>query len=125
MSARKELEAAIQSVLPSTWELIPSGEKVEAPSQSVNNLVQLLRTDVAPGGTLALREHTFALFLMEPHLTGVGAEDNLDDSLQVLLEGIDTIPGVEFSSAERVMWPIGVYPAWQLNIKIQANKKES
>ena len=125
MSVRSELAVALVGALPPTWRMIDTGENIEPPPATIPAVLQLMRTDVAPGLTQALRAHEYTLQLMEPHLTGVSGEDALDENLDTVLDALETLPAVEFLRAERGTWPRDVYPSYAIALRVQANKKET
>lgn len=91
MSARAELAALIEPLLPGTWKFVPNERNIDAIAQPVLRLSQqsIVRHPTAPTSHLLV---TFTLRVIAPGLDPARAEDDLDELVGMLLLLLESLP---------------------------------
>lgn len=110
----KELNARRYKIVPTARNL----DQLEAKRPAVM-IVRRQITD-APTNPMGDYEETLDLWVIEP---SEASEDRLDDALDDVLEAVERIPFLRFTTAERSVFGDQEYPAWRLEVTTYTNKE--
>lgn len=123
MTARDEVVALLQAVLPDDINVMPYARSIDSITAST---VMVAIDEITPGPVpQAAWEMTFALYCLTPMTTAGPADDELDALVLDVLFAMESsaIPNtVRWTKATRATWE-EQYPAYRVDITVLANKE--
>lgn len=122
-TVREWLETALTPLLPSTWRIIPNQSGIQTIDQVV---VVFKQTEIepltqAPSGTLS---NKVIITIIDPNSDPKTAENALDDTVLELVSALDSLPGLNWSGAKKVIVN-DTYLGWDITTTIISKKKVS
>lgn len=101
--SRHAVAAALTDVLPTTYKVVPDPRSLGELDPSKSCYVQIVRQRIrrAPANPLGDYQESFEVWVIEPNVDPANSEDNLDDKLQEVIDAIDSIRWLGWTSAER------------------------
>lgn len=122
MSVRSELAAALKPLLPATIKIIDVPRSIDG-MESKRPVVLLYREtrEKAPN---AIGDYfdTFALYVVTPGVDVRRSEDALDDTLDQVIDALDQITWLQWTTAERSLFGDNQAPAYKITLTIVYNK---
>lgn len=122
MSVRSELAAALKPLLPASMKIIDVPRSIDG-IEAKRPVVVLYRESRAKAPN-AIGDYfdTFALYVITPGVDVRRSEDALDDSLDAVVEALDSIKWLNWSVAERSLFGDNQAPAYKITLTIAYNK---
>jgi len=122
MSVRSELADALKPLLPATVKIIDVPRSIDG-MESKRPVIMLYRESRAKAPN-AIGDYfdTFALYVVTPGVDTRRSEDALDDTLDSVIEALDAIKWVQWTTAERSVFGDNQAPAYKITLTIVYNK---
>jgi hypothetical protein len=122
MSVRSELAAALKPLLPSTVKIIDVPRSLDG-LEAKRPVVMLYRESRAKAPN-ALGDYldTFSLYVVTPGVDVTRAEDALDNTLDQVIDALDQVKWLNWSTAERSLFGDAQAPAYKITLTIAYNK---
>lgn len=122
MSVRSELADALKPLLPNSIKIIDVPRSIDG-IESKRPVVMLYRESRAKAPN-ALGDYldTFTMYVVTPGVDVRRAEDALDDTLDQVINALDTITWLNWSNAERSVFGDNQAPAYKITLVIAYNK---
>lgn len=122
MSVRSELAAALKPLLPASMKIIDVPRSIDG-IEAKRPVVVLYRESRAKAPN-AIGDYfdTFALYVITPGVDVRRSEDALDNSLDAVVEALDSIKWLNWSVAERSLFGDNQAPAYKITLTIAYNK---
>lgn len=103
MSARKDLAAALRPLVPKAWPIIDHDRNLDEITK-IALLVSQRTVEPAPNAT-GTHKATLYVYVIDPHEADANAaEDALDDAVEIVCFGLDTIDALYWTAAEKVIY---------------------
>lgn len=122
MSVRSELAAALKPLLPATVKIIDVPRSIDG-MEAKRPVVVLFREsrEKAPN---AIGDYfdTFALYVVTPGVDVRRSEDALDDTLDQVIDALDQITWLQWTTADRSLFGDNQAPAYKITLTIVYNK---
>lgn len=122
MSVRSELAAALKPLLPNTVKIIDVPRSIDG-MEAKRPVVMLFRESRAKAPN-AIGDYfdTFALYVVTPGVDTRRSEDALDDTLDAVIDALDGVKWVQWTTAERSVFGDNQAPAYKITLTIVYNK---
>jgi hypothetical protein len=123
MSIRSDLADLIRPLLPESWVVLPYRP---SDGNTGKPAVWLTQTTVAQRPTLArgINQTTVTATLVEPSRDPASCDDRLEANLDLLLDVLDRLEGVTWSTAERgVTDPDAGWPGYDIPLTLTSTRK--
>ena len=122
MSVRSELAAALKPLLPATVKIIDVPRSIDG-MEAKRPVVMLFRESRAKAPN-AMGDYfdTFSLYVVTPGVDVRRSEDALDDTLDSVIDALDQIKWLNWSTAERSLFGDNQAPAYKITLTIVYNK---
>ena len=122
MSVRSELAALLKPLLPASIKIIDVPRSIDG-IEAKRPVVMLFRESRAKAPN-ALGDYldTFTMYVVTPGIDTRRSEDALDDTLDQVIEALDTITWLNWSNAERSIFGDNQAPAYKITLTIAYNK---
>lgn len=122
MSVRSELAAALKPLLPATVKIIDVPRSIDG-MEAKRPVVMLFRESRAKAPN-AIGDYfdTFALYVVTPGVDTRRSEDALDDTLDAVIDALDGVKWVQWTTAERSVFGDNQAPAYKITLTIVYNK---
>lgn len=122
MSVRSELAAALKPLLPATVKIIDVPRSIDG-MEAKRPVIVLFRESRAKAPN-AMGDYfdTFALYVVTPGVDVRRSEDALDDTLDSVIDALDQIKWLNWSTAERSLFGESQAPAYKITLTIVYNK---
>lgn len=110
----------LRSVLPTRYRIVPVQDTVDALAVPTVVLKQtsigraIVDGKVIPGGRVA----RFILTIAVPYESTAAAEYQLDDEVVTLLDGIDMLPNLRWTTAEKKVWSDRNEPCYDVELEL-------
>lgn len=121
VNPRTEVTELLRAGLPAAWQVDDHVHDVEGMHPDTP-LVMVGTSSLAPHEVLGLRTYTLRVVLVEPSTDPGDADDALDSRLDVLLDVLDKLPLLAWSSAERATFT-DTWPAYEVALSVTATKE--
>lgn len=122
MSVRSELAALLKPLLPASVKIIDVPRSIDG-LEAKRPVVMLFREsrEKAPN---AMGDYidTFTMYVVTPGVDVRRSEDALDDILDQVLDALDTITWLNWTSAERSIFGDNQAPAYKITLTLVYNK---
>lgn len=122
MSVRSELADALKPLLPASVKIIDVPRSIDG--MEAKRPVVLLYRESRSKAPNALGDYfdTFAMYVVTPGVDTRRSEDALDDTLDSVIEALDAIKWVQWTTAERSLFGDNQAPAYKITLTIVYNK---
>ena len=122
MSVRSELAAALKPLLPATVKIIDVPRSIDG-MESKRPVVLLYRESRSKAPN-AMGDYfdTFALYVVTPGVDVSRSEDALDNTLDQVIDALDQITWLQWTSADRSLFGDNQAPAYKITLTIVYNK---
>ena len=122
MSVRSELAAALKPLLPATVKIIDVPRSIDG-IEAKRPVIVLFRESRAKAPN-AMGDYfdTFSLYVVTPGVDVRRSEDALDDTLDSVIDALDQIKWLNWSTAERSLFGDNQAPAYKITLTIVYNK---
>ena len=122
MSVRSELAAALKPLLPATVKIIDVPRSIDG-MEAKRPVIVLFRESRAKAPN-AMGDYfdTFSLYVVTPGVDVRRSEDALDDTLDSVIDALDQIKWLNWSTAERSLFGDNQAPAYKITLTIVYNK---
>ncbi len=122
MSVRSELAAALKPLLPATVKIIDVPRSIDG-MEAKRPVIVLFRESRAKAPN-AIGDYfdTFSLYVVTPGVDVRRSEDALDDTLDSVIDALDQIKWLNWSTAERSLFGDNQAPAYKITLTIVYNK---
>ena len=122
MSVRSELAALLKPLLPASIKIIDVPRSIDG-IEAKRPVVMLFRESRAKAPN-ALGDYldTFTMYVVTPGIDTRRSEDALDDTLDQVIEALDTITWLNWTNAERSIFGDNQAPAYKITLTIAYNK---
>jgi len=122
MSVRSELAAALKPLLPASVKIIDVPRSIDG--MEAKRPVVLLYRESRAKAPNAMGDYfdTFALYVVTPGVDVRRSEDALDDALDAVVDALDQIKWLQWTSAERSIFGDNQAPAYKITLTIVYNK---
>lgn len=122
MSVRSELAAALKPLLPATVKIIDVPRSIDG-MEAKRPVVLLFRESRAKAPN-AMGDYfdTFALYVITPGVDTRRSEDALDDTLDAVIDALDQVKWLQWTTAERSVFGDNQAPAYKITLTIVYNK---
>lgn len=122
MSVRSELAAALKPLLPASVKIIDVPRSIDG-LEAKRPVVLLYRESRAKAPN-AMGDYfdTFALYVVTPGVDVRRSEDALDDTLDAVIDALDQVKWLQWTSAERSIFGDNQAPAYKITLTIVYNK---
>jgi hypothetical protein len=122
MTARDEVVAALQTVVPSGIEVIAYSRDIDQPAKPTV-MVRVDRVRPVPESR-EVRRYGFALILITPKTTAGPADDELDGLLEDVLHAVESsTDGLVWTQATRANYE-DRFPAYQIELDVITQKEQ-
>lgn len=122
-SARSHVAAALKTLLPKGWKIIPHQDNFDALSKQPVVMIRQQRITPSPQAPLGAHAVDFEVWLIDPASDPAVAETSLDDEVDTLLYALEDNASLSWSEAERIPYD-GTYQAWNIRITVTTLRKE-
>ena len=122
MSVRSELAAALKPLLPASVKIIDVPRSIDG--MEAKRPVVLLYRESRAKAPNAMGDYfdTFALYVITPGVDVKRSEDALDDTLDQVIDALDQVKWLQWTSAERSVFGDNQAPAYKITLTIVYNK---
>lgn len=122
MSVRSDLADALRPLLPATYKIVDVPRSLDG-LEAKRPVVLLYRESRAKAPN-AIGDYfdTFTLYVVSPIIDTRRAEDALDDALDAVVDALDQIKWLNWSTAERSLFGDAMAPAYKVTLTIAYNK---
>jgi hypothetical protein len=122
MSVRSELAAALKPLLPASVKIIDVPRSIDG-MEAKRPVVLLFRESRAKAPN-AMGDYfdTFALYVITPGVDTRRSEDALDDTLDAVIDALDQVKWLQWTTAERSVFGDNQAPAYKITLTIVYNK---
>lgn len=117
MNTRKQLAAALAKELPETIRVVDDVRELGELDPTYTGCLQLIRTNVTPDTRVGGSWHEFELWVIDPLKDPEVVEDHLDDNLDLVLNILDELTWLTWSSAARDTHPSD-YHAYRITLRV-------
>lgn len=121
-TVREWLEDALKPVLPSGWRIIPN-QRIPETIDRITVVIKHIRIAPlaeAPKGHLS---NDVIITVADPHTDQARAEDALDDEVLELVNALQTIAGITWTGADKVLVNTTDNLGWDIACSIISRKK--
>lgn len=122
MSVRSELAAALKPLLPASVKIIDVPRSIDG--MEAKRPVVLLFRESRSKAPNAMGDYfdTFALYVITPGVDTRRSEDALDDTLDAVIDALDQVKWLQWTTAERSVFGDNQAPAYKITLTIVYNK---
>lgn len=120
MSARKDLAAALRPLVPREWAILDADRNLD--EQNVIALLVSQRTIAPAPNAAGTHLATLRVYVIDPHEDPDAAEDALDDAVETVCFGLDTIDALLWTTAEKVIYQ--GRRAYQITVQAFTHRKD-
>lgn len=122
MGSRSDLADALKPLLPAAYKIVDVPRSLDG--LEAKRPVVLLYRESREKAPNALGDYidTFSLYVVSPIINPVKGEDVLDDALDAVIDALDTISWLNWTTAERSLFGDAMAPAYKVTISIAYNK---
>ncbi|PPI28202.1 hypothetical protein [Rathayibacter sp. AY1B5] len=118
-TVRAQLSEILKPLLPKGWVIIPEQRD---PGVITNSTVLLKQERISklPASPIGSLQTSFILTVLTPHADTARAEDDLDDAVLELTTALDSLNGVDWTEAQKVI--SGDYLGYDISLFIITKK---
>lgn len=122
MSVRSELAAALKPLLPATVKIIDVPRSIDGMEAKRPVIVLFRESRSKAPNAIGDYFDTFALYVVTPGVDVRRSEDALDDTLDAVIDALDGVKWVQWTTAERSVFGDNQAPAYKITLTIVYNK---
>lgn len=118
MSVRSDLIAAIKPLIPANIKTIDVPRSLDGLETNKPVLMVYRESVTKAPNKQGAWEHTFSAWVISPNIDTARAEDNLDGTLEDILNGLDQIDWLDWKQAERSTFGDNQAPAYKIALTL-------
>ena len=119
-NSRTQLALVLQGVLPSNYKMVNSPREFASLDPSVVGAIQLWRSSIAPASNMGSFDEEFELWVMTAKLDPDTSEDDLDARLFEVIEALQPLKWLTWSTAQRAIHAQEQRQAYKFTIQIKS-----